>query len=159
MSSMLKLAPRILAAFRSRRWSFGSLLASTINVAVCTVVTYIVLRSPAEGGPSVADQASTPSGVPTLEPHAWQQAVVTVAVILSALAAWTHGQKILAACLNVVAEALLESRRASGHLGMSFDRLIAAVQRFVGFRNEKKPLGRRPPPVRRRSGPRHRHRD
>ncbi len=145
MYAMPKLAERILAVIRPRR-SFGSRLAGAINLSVCGVVTYLALRSPAEGGSLSTESPNPTTAVPLLEPHAWQHAVGTILVILGVLTAWTHGQRILAACLDVLADVILDSRRASGHLGMSLDRLIGATRRFVGFSNEKKPLGRRPPP-------------
>jgi hypothetical protein len=143
MNAMLKSTKRIIAVLRSCRWSVGSLLATAINVAVCGVVTYLV-----EGGLS-SDHAGTAGSAPILEPHVWPNALGMIALILAVLAASTHGQKILAACLDVLAEALLDSRRASSQLGVSVDRLLTAVRRFLGFGNEKKPLGRRPPPRKR----------
>ena len=146
MNTKLQLVRRIVGVIRRFPWSAGNLVVRILNAGVVGVVAYLILRSPAKAGVPSGEHSSPAAPLSELDPYALNRVVLMILLVLGVIAAWSHGQRILAVCMNVLADAVLESRRSSRDLSTSVDHLLAAVRQFFGFGDEAKPLGRRPPP-------------
>lgn len=138
MNALFQYMGRMIAVIRSLKFSGGRLLATSVNLTLLGALTRFLTCSAHGRAEAQGLKPFHAVGLPATSAKEWWEHVnvspiLVIVFVLAFVAAYSHAQLVLAACIDVLSKTIADAARANNALAESFDRLLDAVRWLLRF--------------------------